>query len=172
MNDVEIIDNFLDFSIFKNIQSQIYSPEMFWAYDKVVGDTDYNQPQQLCDELDNHQLSHVCYNNFVPNSACYEWFLPIVHSPKLNLKSLCRIKVNLNLRTPERVIHGYHTDFPFECKTAIFYINSNNGLTLFKNGQIIESVENRMVIFNSQLEHTGTTSTDTKNRIVVNFNYF
>ena len=70
------------------------------------------------------------------------------------------------------MIHGYHTDFPFECKTAIFYINSNNGLTLFKNGQIIESVENRMVIFNSQLEHTGTTSTDTKNRIVVNFNYF
>ena len=59
MNDVEIIDNFLDFSIFKNIQSQIYSPEMFWAYDKVVGDTDYNQSQLLCDELDNHQLSHV-----------------------------------------------------------------------------------------------------------------
>ena len=36
MNDVEIIDNFLDFSTFKNIQSQIYSPEMFWAYDKVA----------------------------------------------------------------------------------------------------------------------------------------
>ena len=49
MNDVEIIDNFLDFSTFKNIQSQIYSPEMFWAYDKVVGDTDYNQSQLLCD---------------------------------------------------------------------------------------------------------------------------
>ena len=43
---------------------------------------------------------------------------------------------------------------------------------MFKNGKVIDSVENRFIMFNSQLEHTGTTCTNQKRRIVINFNYF
>ena len=36
----------------------------------------------------------------------------------------------------------------------------------------VDSKENRYVYFNSQLKHTGTNHTDSKRRIVLNFNYF
>ena len=56
--------------------------------------------------------------------------------------------------------------------TAIFYANTNNGYTKFENGLIVESVANRMVFFSADMKHTGTSCTDEKTRVVINFNYF
>ena len=50
-------------------------------------------------------------------------------------------------------------------------MNTNNGYTEFEKGDIVESVENRMVIFDSNLKHQTVTCTDEKIRIVINFNY-
>ena len=50
-------------------------------------------------------------------------------------------------------------------------MNTNNGKTIFKHGEEVNSVANRMVIFNSNLEHAATSHTDEKTRVVVNFNY-
>ena len=61
-------------------------------------------------------------------------------------------------------------DFPCST-TAILYINTNNGYTKFKKGGKVKSVANRMLIFDSQLEHAGVTCTDALRRVVVNFNY-
>ena len=55
--------------------------------------------------------------------------------------------------------------------TAIFYVNSNNGYTEFENGAIVESEENRMVVFPAEMKHRGTSCTDKKIRVVINFNY-
>jgi len=61
----------------------------------------------------------------------------------------------------------------FKCKAAIYYLNTNNGYTLFKEGKKkINSVKNRMIFFDSDAYHLGTNSTDCKNRLVLNFNYF
>jgi hypothetical protein len=58
------------------------------------------------------------------------------------------------------------------CTTAIFYINSNDGYTIFKkNKKIIKSKENKFIYFKSNSEHAGTTCTDQKVRVVINFNY-
>ena len=69
--------------------------------------------------------------------------------------------------------HGFHVDVPtdYDSKTAILYLNTNNGYTEFENGQRVESVANRLVVFDSALKHTGTTCTDQKRRIVLNLNY-
>ena len=56
-------------------------------------------------------------------------------------------------------------------KTAIFYVNTNNGWTEFKKGGKVKSVANRIVIFDSQLYHQGYTCTDQKRRVVMNFNW-
>ena len=56
--------------------------------------------------------------------------------------------------------------------TAIYYVNTNDGYTEFENGERVDSVENRLVIFDATMKHTGTTSTDTKFRSVINFNYY
>ena len=68
---------------------------------------------------------------------------------------------------------GWHIDFIDDppITTAILYLNSNNGWTEFKKGGKVKSVENRIVIFDSNLEHQGVTCTDELQRVVLNFNY-
>ena len=70
MNDIEIIDNFLDFSVFKNLQSLFCGQQMIWYYnDQVVSNSpDYNQTYGTCDELDNHQMVHTVYDGYSPRS--------------------------------------------------------------------------------------------------------
>ena len=51
-------------------------------------------------------------------------------------------------------------------------MNTCNGYTLFKDNTKVESVANRFVSFDSQLEHTGTSCTDENIRVLINFNYF
>ena len=50
-------------------------------------------------------------------------------------------------------------------------MNTCNGYTKLKKGGKVKSVANRMLIFDSDLEHAGFTCTDEQNRVVVNFNY-
>ena len=56
-------------------------------------------------------------------------------------------------------------------KTAIFYINSNNGYTVFKDNSKVISRENRLCLFNGHIEHAGVSCTDARRRIVLNINY-
>ena len=88
----------------------------------------------------------------------------------LDIKEIFRIKMNLTTRTEKLFNHLYHTDFK-DCTTAIFYMNTNNGKTIFKHGEEVNSIANRIVIFNSNLEHAATSHTDEKTRVVINFNY-
>ena len=92
----------------------------------------------------------------------------------IKIKKLLRIKANLLTRTNNIVINKFHKDFNNKNKltTAIYYINTCNGYTLFKDGTKIKSVSNRFVSFDSNLEHTGTSCTDENIRVVINFNYF
>ena len=69
--------------------------------------------------------------------------------------------------------HGFHVDVPWNCMTGIYYVNSNDGYTEFKeSGTKVESVANRMVTFPSQTLHSGTSCTNATRRIAINFVYF
>ena len=50
--------------------------------------------------------------------------------------------------------------------------STNNGYTLFEDGTKVDSVANRMVLFEGNRLHTGATQTDERFRYVVNFNYW
>ena len=103
-------------------------------------------------------------------------FKPILS--KLGAYEIFRIKANLTLGTKEHEPSGYHIDgfdknhgYPENSLTAVYYINTCNGYTEFKTGEKVKSVSNRMLIFNSELEHQGVTSTDETRRVLINFNY-
>ena len=51
------------------------------------------------------------------------------------------------------------------------HLNTCDGYTVFKNGEKVESVANRYIEFDSNLMHSGTSTTDSKRRVVINFNY-
>ena len=52
----------------------------------------------------------------------------------LNVKELARVKCNLILKTPKIEEHGFHIDYEVKEKfrTAILYMNTNDGYTIFK----------------------------------------
>ena len=116
------------------------------------------------------QFTHLFYNDEKP-SIYFEVLRPILN--KLKIKKLLRIKANLVPKSNKLIQHDYHVDYPgLTCTTAIFYINSNDGYTIFKkNKKIIKSEENKFVYFKSSLEHAGTTCTDKKIRSLINLNY-
>jgi len=80
------------------------------------------------------------------------------------------------MKTQDHFTCNFHTDVTNDyknSKTAVFYLNNNNGYTLFKKGKRkVESVANRIVIFDAKEEHTTVTQTDTNIRVVLNLNFY
>lgn len=163
-----IIDNYLSEYDFKIIKFQFLNNINFdWKFNPVLGG-EYNF--SCLNEKKAFQFTHSLYENFKPNSDYFKYIKPFIK--KLNPKSLIRIKLNLTTRTENIIKDEFHKDQDFDHKVAIFYLNSNNGYTLFENGKKINSVENRMLLFDGSLRHLGTNCTDKQRRVVINFNYF
>jgi hypothetical protein len=117
-----------------------------------------------------YQFTHTFHNGINITSDYFNLIDPFIKI--LKPSSFIRIKANLLLKTNEIIKHGYHIDNKVEkSKTAIFYINNNNGFTQFENNEISKSEENKLIIFDTDQKHTGTTCTDALFRIVINFNY-
>ena len=94
------------------------------------------------------------------------------------VKVVLRVKANLRTRTTEIQPSSYHQDYAdvfgdtkIPYYSAIYYVNSNDGYTEFKTGEKIESVANRLLLFSGDQDHRGTSCTNAKQRIVINFNY-
>jgi hypothetical protein len=167
-NIVNIIDNFLPTEIFYPLSEVFLGPDIPWYFLKTV---DYDDEDD-CDN-DKYQFSHSIWEPSVGVSTpFYDVVAPCIE--KLNCYSVIRIKSNLNPQTNiNKKIGDFHTDTLIpNATTAILYLNTNNGYTLFESGDKIESIENRVVVFNSQIKHTGVSCTDEKCRVLINFNYF
>jgi hypothetical protein len=117
----------------------------------------------------NKQFCHLFFAEHKIYSNFFDILKPVLNF--LKATAIVRIKANLNPKINSIIEHGYHTDFK-DCKTAVYYVNTNNGYTKFKNGFISKSEENKIICFDSNLEHTGTSCTDEDFRCVINFNYY
>jgi hypothetical protein len=166
MSLIKIIDNTLSPEENNKIQSMLFNHHFPWFYTPFkVG-----EHAQLDDPRYDYQFTHNFYENYCPRSSQFSLVDPILKI--LNPTSIVRIKANFLPVTEKKIVFAFHTDCDILCKTAIFYVNTNNGNTLFDNGEKIDSIENRLIIFNSNQLHTGTTCTDKSARCVINFNYF
>ena len=159
---VDIHDDFLSDYHFKQIQNELIGDGFPWFYNNYTVD--------LGDKKS--MFTHTFFSIDPPWNGNQSAFFPLWENclHKLRCNQLFRIKSNLHLRTIFHRKCGYHIDYK-DIKTAILYMNTNNGWTNFKKGGKVKSVANRMVIFDSNLEHAGVTCTDEDSRVVVNFNY-
>jgi hypothetical protein len=158
-----IIDNFLNVEDFNLIKSKMMGNYFPWFYNDMK--TDYLESQY------NFQFTHLFYDNFKPNSPFFDIVTPLIQ--KINPAAILRIKANLTPVTDTKIIYDYHLDYSdVNCKTAVFYLNTNNGETLFQSGERVSSIENRFISFDSNNPHTGTSCTNEKVRCVININYF
>ena len=162
---INVIDNFLPQEVFSKIQDEMLSGDFPWYTN------DLKVPNNGSESLLNFQLTHTLYLEYQPRSNHINLIRPIID--RIGPTAILRIKANLTTVTQDIFEYGLHVDGPkFAGYTGIYYINSNNGYTLFENGQKIESVANRFVELDATIKHTGTSSTDTKFRCVLNFNYY
>ena len=160
-NKIKVVDNFLEDDIFIEIQNILMGDKFPWFFNNFKNDSE---------DIHNYQFTHtVVRGNGEVESKFIQYMKPFFN--KLNIKKIYRIKINLTTRTEKLFNHIYHTDVPIQCTTAIFYVNSNNGKTIFKHGEEVDSISNRIVMFNSNLEHAATSHTDKKTRVVINLNY-
>jgi hypothetical protein len=161
---ITIIDNFLDDTEFKKLQDFMMGPWVPWAYNNaLLSNVDD-------DSVYDFQFVHTFYKDHKPHSEALSKLDPIM--AKINPAAVLRIKANLNPRTDNLYLHRAHTDVEnYKCITALFYVNTNNGYTIFEDGTKVNSVANRFVSFDSTMKHAGTSCTDQKVRVAINFNY-
>jgi hypothetical protein len=165
----KIIDNVLSEEQHKLIENTLIKDSLFPWF--LSDDKSSDGELMEIDDLNNYQFTHTFYDNKTINST-YCNNLTFLFDSVLQPLSIIRIKANLTFRTEEIVRYGWHLDFDSnKHKTAIYYVNTNNGKTIFKNGLEVDSVANRLVIFNGDMLHTGTSCTDKKFRCVINLNY-
>ena len=165
---MKIEDNLLEQKKFDEIQTAMMREDFPWFFND---DIDYKG------QKDRFQFTHLFYADNSPRSTFVDLINPILKI--IEPISLWRIKANLLTITPNIVENDFHIDMGGisnkklkQWTTSIFYVNTNDGYTKFEDDTKVESVANRMVTFPSNMKHTGTSCTDEKTRVLINFNYF
>ena len=108
------------------------------------------------------------YRNKI-ESPFYDDFLYLFQS--LNVQFLHRARVLMFVNQGEQYIHDRHVDHTTNCNTALIYMNSNDGFTDFETGERVESVKNRLLLFDGSIPHSSSTPTNTKERLLLSVTY-
>ena len=168
---VKVIDDFLPIESFIKLQFDLTANTQFPYY--FQNGKDYPLGDKKSEKmLDQFQFCHLFYEDLKENS---DWYLSLKELLlKLNASSITRAKVNCNPYNAKLIQGGFHSDCKFKNnKTAVFYLNTCDGYTIFKKDKKkIYSKANRVVIFDSKELHAGTNTTNQKARFVLNINYY
>ena len=172
-NNIQIISNFLNKKDFLEIKNFIMSPRCQWRYldfiahkDKRDNDKDGYFVHSFTDR-DPNTLKERFQES--PN-------LPILSNlmnkikEKTKYQNILRIRSSLFPRRDAQKPDPFHVDYTFSHTVCIFYLNTNNGCTMFENQEKVPSVENQLVIFDGQKKHCSVVQTDTSARYIININ--
>ena len=84
---------------------------------------------------------------------------------------MLRVKVNLYPNTEILHEHAMHVDTDFPHSGAILSLNTCDGYTKLEDGTKIDSVANRILLFDASEKHCSTTTTNVPARMNININY-
>lgn len=165
LDDIKIIDDFLPLKELKSTQKAIFHQDFSWKMPPLNATCNSNG--------DFMYFNHFFFDNYLETCDLYNPIIvPILK--RLNCAAVISIK-SLIIFNKLFEKCDWHTDHCHDATTAILYLNNCNGGTELKvNDEIkfIQSKENRIVIFPSQIDHRACTSTDSDLRYIINFNYF
>ena len=179
MNDITIIDNAVSQDLADLLEDQMCARVkhggMAWFFSDVVTIDEEIYLARSHPQI--YKFNHIFFEKGNPKSAAYPVIAPILDLLKCD--AVTNIRAFLTTYTGSAYQGAFHTDAdctdPTTIKhryTAIYYVNTNNGYTLFEDGQKVESVKNRLCIFPFYKRHAVVTATDVKARAVINFNYW
>jgi len=160
MPTFEIIDNFLPAGQYEQFASVVLGPNMAWyACDGVAHTGDGGG-----------YFTHKLFERFEQRSSLFSLLDPFISFTECS--AIFRAKFNLYPKTETITKHDMHVDADFPHKGVLYYVNSNNGVTTLEDGSEVESVANRLLLFNSASPHCSSTCTDQPFRVTMNLNYF
>ena len=165
MNSIGVVDNFLDIQTLETLQNIIFDKDfpLFWNGEVIEGGSD---------DPSNYYLNHLLYDKDNGINSPHFDVVYAMFAEKMGIEKPIRIKVNVYPSNTKQVENGYHIDYDFPHKGAIFSLNTCDGYTKFQTGQIVDSVVNRMMFFDPTKAHTSANTTNVKRRVNINFNYY
>ena len=167
---IEIVDNFLSdyyadsyVKIFNGIRGGATSFPWFF-------NNDLNGVERMGNYYFNYQ---VILNYKVQSDQWLPIFEPLISTIGISFDNVWRLKVNLYPRTQRRVHHSSHMDYRPNSglRTCLYYVNTNNGFTIFDGKRKIGSKKNRAILFDGSNKHHSTTPTDCNYRCSINIDY-
>jgi len=162
---IEVVDDFLSEEEHARIQHTLTSERFDWKYGRsAVGEDSYDQ------------FVHMFYkaNHLIHEDPAASEYMPICHPilTKIDPVFIVRVKANATAARTEEEPYYFHTDFLLNDGLAgVYYVNSNNGATVFEDGTEVESVANRFVCFTANTRHGVRRHTSGTFRLVINFNW-
>lgn len=162
--EYKIIDNALSQKDFLNLKNTLIGTELDFPW--------YYSPYVSAEETSNncYYFIHTFYDQFQRNSNFFYLIKSLLNI--VNPKALIRAKANFYPSNQKLESHGFHIDQPYPHRGLVFYVNTNDGYTELEDGTRFESVENRILLFDSSKSHQSTNCTNVHGRVTVNINYF
>ena len=167
-SDYEVIDNFLDEEYFDKLVTTFVAnidgvnDIMPWFMRRTVAEDGLIQGNLF-------YMTHSVYDENIPMTQHYETILPLLE--KLGTRCLLRLKANFYPNTHILYEHPMHIDYDFSHYGAILSLNTCDGYTKLEDGTKIDSIANRILLFDSSKKHCSTTTTNTFARINININF-
>jgi len=157
---IKLIPNFLKEETYNELKHILMNNEFPWFYSDISGGED---------DFSNFVFQHNFYQN---DRQCSNWFNKIVMPilGVLNFKYLIRVRANCFSQRDREIFTKFHNDSLNSHTVALYSINTNNGYTLFEDGQKIPSLANQIAIFDGNMKHASVSQTNTSIRVNINFN--
>jgi hypothetical protein len=118
-------------------------------------------------------FTYSFYNTMNSSSEFYEpHIIPILK--KLQAEAPIQVRAHMIVSKLFKE-SNWHCDYPFNCTTAILYLNDCDGGTELKIDNKITFIKadpNKMLIFDTNILHRSITSKKEPIRYIINFNYF
>lgn len=184
--DLKIVDNFLPEQIFVRLKSRVETNEQPWFF--LPGATIFDDQQKNysfgCNvvRLENPEL----YNPTIPCSKYIKLLNETVKNT-FGFSTVIRCRLDMTTYRGEQVTFYPHVDLSQSHYTSIFYLTTCDAPTLIYNEKhfseeqintsnltLMDSItpkENRLVVFDGNYIHTGTSAMNVSRRILVNSNY-
>ena len=165
----EIHKNFLSEEFFKKIKNHITTPDFPWRR----RDSALNSFMVAADKERPIYFTYCFYNSMISQSEFYEpWMIPILN--QLHAVAPIQVRANMFISALFKK-SSWHADYNFKCKTAILYLNDCDGGTELKIDNkvtFIKADANKILVFDTLIQHRAITSKKEPIRYIINFNYF
>tara|TARA_B100001564_G_C20300223_1_gene516565 strand:+ start:48 stop:623 length:576 start_codon:yes stop_codon:yes gene_type:complete len=181
---IKVFENFLSKSYHEQILEMMSSENFPWYYYKNISIEEGNN-------LNEYGFSHMFWAQETgQRDSTQTWFLKSALLQIMDVaecNAIIRSRGDMTTYTGKEFIHHPHIDYDFPHISSIYYVNDSDGDTIFYNqkasniNQInnldlqeykrITPKANRLVIFEGDIVHTGSSPINFKSRILINSNF-